>query len=173
MLAASSLLPAAPRGRARCPEQNAPATPHSPPHGRRPRVHTISTGAGQPLTLTLADLKALPQQTLTVHNAHQNADETYPAAPCSPALLAKAGIVLSEKTEHPHAAPTSSHAFDKYPDTSAAAEVHPAHKATSSSPSPGSGEHHHRRSVRTHQRPRRQTGPLDHNVLPLRSTHAE
>jgi hypothetical protein len=61
---------------------------------------TINTATGQPLTLSLADLKALPQQTITVHNAHQNADETY-SGPLLSDVLAKAGLVLSEKTEHP------------------------------------------------------------------------
>jgi len=80
------------------PEQN--AKPHSHPMGVPSTSLTIKTDGGQPLTLTLADLKALPQQTLTVHNAHQNTDETY-SGPLLSDVLAKAGIVLTEKTEHP------------------------------------------------------------------------
>ena len=82
------------------PEQNAPAKPHSHPMGAPSTSLTINTGAGQPLTLTLADLQALPQQTLTVHNAHSSADETY-SGPLLSDVLAKAGVVLTEKTEHP------------------------------------------------------------------------
>ena len=82
------------------PEQNAPAPPHTHPMGAPSTSLTINTGTGQPLTLKLADLQALPQTTITVHNAHQNADETY-SGPLLSDVLAKAGVVLTEKTEHP------------------------------------------------------------------------
>jgi len=82
------------------PEPNAPAKPHSHTMGSPSTSLTINTGTGAPLTLTLADLKALPQQTLTLHSAHQNADETY-SGPLLSDVLAKAGVVLNEKTEHP------------------------------------------------------------------------
>jgi hypothetical protein len=80
------------------PEQNAPV--HSHTMGEPSTSLNINTGVGAPLTLTLADLKALPQQTITVHNAHSKADETY-SGPLLSDVLAKAGIVLTEKTEHP------------------------------------------------------------------------
>ena len=60
---------------------------------------TVTAGAA-PITLTLADLQSLPQQTVTVHNAHTNADETY-TGPLVSDVLAKAGLALSDKTEHP------------------------------------------------------------------------
>jgi hypothetical protein len=110
------------------PEQN--AAPHSHTMGAPSTSLTINTGAGAPLILTLADLKALPQQTLTVHNAHQNADETY-SGPLLSDVLAKAGIVLTEKTEHPmlhqYLIATGT---DKYWVLYSLAEVHPGlHKA--------------------------------------------
>jgi hypothetical protein len=76
------------------------APPHSHPMGAPSTSLTINSCIGQPITLTLADLQALPQQTLTVHNAHSQADETY-SGPLLSDVLAKAGIVLTEATEHP------------------------------------------------------------------------
>lgn len=60
---------------------------------------TITIGSSAPLTLHLDDLKALPQVTVTAHNGHSNADETY-AGPTLADVLAEAGLVLNEKTEH-------------------------------------------------------------------------
>jgi hypothetical protein len=121
-------LPIAAQTDAMPPEQNAPV--HSHPMGAPSTALTINTGIGAPLTLTLADLKALPQQTMTVHNAHQNADETY-SGPLLSDVLAKAGIVLTEKTEHPmlhqYVIATGT---DKYWVLYSLAEVHPGlHKA--------------------------------------------
>jgi len=105
------------------PEQAAP--PHTHKMGAPSTSLTLTTEAGAPLTLKLADLQALPQQTLTVHNAHSKADETY-TGPLLSDVLAKAGIVLSEKTEHPML-----HQFviatgtDKYWVLYSLAEVHP------------------------------------------------
>jgi hypothetical protein len=82
------------------PEQNAAPKPHTHPMGAPSTTLTVNTGIGQPLTLTLADLQALPQQIITVHNAHSSADETY-SGPLLSDVLAKAGVVLTEKTEHP------------------------------------------------------------------------
>lgn len=60
---------------------------------------TVTTGVGAPLVLMLADLQALPQQTIKVHNAHANVDETY-SGPLLADVLTKAGLVLTEKSEH-------------------------------------------------------------------------
>jgi hypothetical protein len=80
------------------PEQSTP--PHTHTMGTPSTTLTITTETGQPLILKLADLQALPQQTITAHNAHSKADETY-TGPLLSDVLAKAGIVLTEKTEHP------------------------------------------------------------------------
>lgn len=59
----------------------------------------ITIGSGAPVTLHLADLQALPQQTLTARNGHSKTDETY-TGPALADVLAKAGLVLTDKTEH-------------------------------------------------------------------------
>jgi len=46
---------------------------------------------GQTQSLSAADLKALPHHTVTVHNPHSNADETYSGVPVID-LLAKEGV---------------------------------------------------------------------------------
>lgn len=53
----------------------------------------------QAVTLSLADLQALPQTTVKVHNGHTNADETY-TGPLLSEVLAKAGLVVTPKSEH-------------------------------------------------------------------------
>ncbi len=58
------------------------------------------TVPGHPaLTLSLPDLEALPQTAVAVFNAHTKANETY-AGPLVADILAKAGMVLSEATQH-------------------------------------------------------------------------
>ena len=47
-------------------------------------------------TLTPADLKALPQKTVTFHNVHTKADETYSGVPLTD-LLAKYGAPTGDK----------------------------------------------------------------------------
>jgi hypothetical protein len=81
------------------PEHNASA-PHTHTMGAPSTSLTVATGIGQPLTPHLADLRALPQQTITVHNAHSNADETY-TGPLLSDVLALGGVTLTDKTEHP------------------------------------------------------------------------
>src|ERR1700677_3093555 len=51
---------------------------------------------GQTNTLTAADLKALPQETVTFHNVHTKADETYTGVPLTD-LLAKYGAPTGDK----------------------------------------------------------------------------
>jgi len=47
----------------------------------------------EPITLKLADVKAMPHLTITVHNSHSNADESYSGVRVSD-LLAKVGAPL-------------------------------------------------------------------------------
>ena len=51
------------------------------------------------LTLSLAELQAMPQITVSVFNAHSKQNETY-TGPLVADVLAKAGVTLSEKTQH-------------------------------------------------------------------------
>jgi hypothetical protein len=51
---------------------------------------------GQTTNLTLADLKALPHKTVTFHNVHTKADETYSGVPLTD-LLAKYGAPTGDK----------------------------------------------------------------------------
>jgi hypothetical protein len=53
---------------------------------------------GKVTTFAVADLKAMPQKTIKVHNAHTNADETYSGVPLGD-LLAKAGFVADKTTQ--------------------------------------------------------------------------
>jgi hypothetical protein len=50
---------------------------------------------GKTTTLSVADLQAMPQRTLTVHNAHTQVDETYMGVALSD-LLAKQGITTAD-----------------------------------------------------------------------------
>jgi hypothetical protein len=50
--------------------------------------------AGKATTFTVADLAALPQKTVKVHNEHTKADESYTGAALAD-VLAKAGYVLA------------------------------------------------------------------------------
>ena len=54
---------------------------------------------GQTVTLTLADLQAMPQTTVSVLNAHTQQTETYSGPPVAD-VLARAGLTLGEKTQH-------------------------------------------------------------------------
>lgn len=56
------------------------------------------TYAGKTVTLTVADLAAMPQVTVHVHNAHANKDEDY-TGPLVSEVLAKAGLTASHDTE--------------------------------------------------------------------------
>jgi hypothetical protein len=57
----------------------------------------ILTVAGKTTTLTPADLKAMPQKTVKVHNEHTKMDETYTGVPLGD-LLAKAGFKVEQST---------------------------------------------------------------------------
>lgn len=54
---------------------------------------------GTRATLSVADLRAMPQKTVRVHNTHTNADESYTGVPLSD-LLAKAGFTPAAATQH-------------------------------------------------------------------------
>ena len=56
-------------------------------------VLSLLAAAHDPLRLTAADLKALPHTSVTFHNAHTNADETYAGVRLAD-LLAKMGAPL-------------------------------------------------------------------------------
>jgi len=62
--------------------------------------HTLTiTANGKSTTLTMDDLKAMPQRTLRVHNGHNNQDETYTGVGLDD-LLAKYGISLANGNAH-------------------------------------------------------------------------
>ena len=52
---------------------------------------------GKATTLSVAELKAMPQKTVKVHNEHTKADETYSGVALGD-VLAKAGFVVSQTT---------------------------------------------------------------------------
>jgi hypothetical protein len=54
------------------------------------------TAGGKTVTLTMADLQAMPQRSLRVHNGHNNQDETYTGVGLND-LLAKYGVTLEGK----------------------------------------------------------------------------
>ena len=72
-------------------------------HAEKPAASPSTTllvqGPTQAVTLSLADLQALPQTTVKVHNGHTNVDETY-SGPLLSEVLAKAGLVVTPKSEH-------------------------------------------------------------------------
>lgn len=62
--------------------------------------HTLTvTANGKSVTLSMADLKAMPQRTLRVHNGHNNQDETYTGVGLDD-LLAKYGVSLANGNAH-------------------------------------------------------------------------
>ena len=70
---------------------------HSKPPAPPSSALTVNI-AGKSTTFTLAELAALPQVTIRVHNAHSDADEMY-AGPRVADVLAKAGFTASHATE--------------------------------------------------------------------------
>lgn len=58
-----------------------------------PSSSLVVTMNGKSATLSIADLQAMPQRTLTVHNGHSNVDETYSGVGVSD-LLTKYGMTL-------------------------------------------------------------------------------
>ena len=69
-------------------------------HAPAVRSTTLTVRAGeQEAVLSLADLQALPQTSVTVMNAHTKQEETY-SGPRVSEVLARAGVTLSPATEH-------------------------------------------------------------------------
>jgi hypothetical protein len=64
----------------------------------KPSTSLTLTIDGNATTFSVADLQALPQKTVTVHNEHLNVDETYTGVALSD-LLAKHGFPV-DKTTH-------------------------------------------------------------------------
>jgi hypothetical protein len=64
----------------------------------QPSTSLVLTVDGKAATLSVADLAAMPQTTITVHNEHTKADETYSGVLLG-ALLAKYGLPV-DKTTH-------------------------------------------------------------------------
>ena len=57
---------------------------------------TLTAPAHDPAQISAADLKAMPHLTITIHNSHSNADETYSGVRLSD-LLAKVGAPLGSE----------------------------------------------------------------------------
>jgi len=74
-------------------EQNA-AGSQQPAQAKDTLLLTAGTNHA-PVSISLMDFRALPHVTITVHNAHSNADETYSGVPLA-ALLAKLDAPLRE-----------------------------------------------------------------------------
>ncbi len=79
---------------------NAQTSPKMAPPNNSTAVSTAALQISGPgltsATLTAADLKALPQKTVTFHNVHTKADETYSGVPLTD-LLAKYGAPTGDK----------------------------------------------------------------------------
>jgi hypothetical protein len=63
-----------------------------------PSISLTLTVDGKPTTFSVAQLAAMAQTTVKVHNAHDNADESYSGVPLGD-LLAKAGFVADKTTQ--------------------------------------------------------------------------
>ena len=57
-------------------------------------------GVAVPLTITLADMKAMPRKTIQAQNTHSNKTETYEGVPLA-VLLEKAGVPHGEQIRGP------------------------------------------------------------------------
>jgi hypothetical protein len=96
LMTLSLLLANTPRSQA----QTAPMT-SMPEHAHAPATPSTSltlTIDGKATTISVADLQAMPQKTVTVHNEHTKADETYTGLSLGD-LLAKYGFPV-DKTTH-------------------------------------------------------------------------
>jgi len=77
----------------------AAAMDHAQAKPAKPSTTLAVTAGGKTVTLTMADLQAMPQRTLRVHNGHSNQDETYTGVGLSD-LLAKFGVTLDNGGAH-------------------------------------------------------------------------
>ena len=64
----------------------------------KPSTSLTLTVDGKSTSFSTAELNAMPQQTVKVHNAHNNADETYSGVALGD-VLAKAGFVADKSTQ--------------------------------------------------------------------------
>ena len=84
---------------------------------------TINVG-GKSVKLTMADLQAMPQHSLKVHNGHSNEDETYTGVAMSD-LLAKYGISLENGAAKLYHTYVRAEGTDKYFVLYSASELEP------------------------------------------------
>ena len=91
-----------------------------------PSHQVVVTVNGKASTLTMADLQAMPQRSIKVHNGHSNEDETYTGVGMSD-LLAKFGLTLdgagAQKVYHTY---VKAEGTDKYWVLYSASELEPA-----------------------------------------------
>ena len=80
------------------PAQTAMAGMDAPKPPSTPSTSLALTVDGKTTTFTVAELKAMPQKSVSVHNEHTKADETYAGVPLSD-LLAKAGFLATKATQ--------------------------------------------------------------------------
>jgi hypothetical protein len=83
-----------------CGTQNGLTQMAMPPAPKAPAPNSTTltlTVDGKTTTLTPADLKAMPQKTVKVHNEHTKMDESYSGVPLGD-LLTKAGFVVDQTT---------------------------------------------------------------------------
>jgi len=77
-------------------DASAPMTEHA--HAMTPPSTTLTiTVDGKSTVLSVAELQALPQKTIAVHNEHTKMDENYSGVPLGD-LLAKYGFAVSQAT---------------------------------------------------------------------------
>ncbi len=79
--------------------QTSRASMSAPHKAAQPSTSLVVRGGQHLVTLSVSDLAALPQTSVTVSNAHTKQEETY-SGPRVAAVLAKAGIVLGPATTH-------------------------------------------------------------------------
>ncbi len=106
--------------------QAAPSTmEHHEQKVKIPSRNLAITASGKTSTLSLADLQAMPQRTIVVHNGHSNVDESYTGVGLSD-LLTKCGYTLenngAKKVYHSY---VRAEGTDKYFVLYSAAELEP------------------------------------------------
>ena len=109
--------------------QTAPATPSAEHHEHKTKVASTSLlviAGGKSSTFKLADLEAMPQRTVVVHNGHSDVDETYTGVGLND-LLERLGYTLDnggqKRVLHSY---VRAEGTDKYFVLYSAAELEPA-----------------------------------------------
>ena len=85
-------------GSVQCRAQGSMAGMDMPKPAANPSTNVTLNIDGKSTQFTTAQLKAMPQKTVKVHNEHTKAEETYSGVPLSD-LLAKAGFVPDKTTQ--------------------------------------------------------------------------